>query len=187
MQEIFDLYRVQVLTAGDDDIFLAVYQEVEAVFILDRHITGVKPSLVIQDLFGSFRIVVVADHDAGTLDSEFSDFAAPDFLPVLIDDLALPLVSGFADGADFVNVLDTEMDAAGSERFGQAVVGVILVIGEVIQPVFDHGRRNRLRADMHQAPLVQSVILFLNASVVQSIQDVLCPRHQQPHDRAVLI
>ena len=138
MKEVLDLHGVEVLTAGDDDVFLAVYQENEAVFILDRHIACVEPSVVVQDLFGSFRVVVVADHDAGALDSEFSDIAGCHVFSVLVDDPALPHVSGLADGTDFVDVLNAQMDAAGTEGFGQAVVSVILVIREVIHPVLDH-------------------------------------------------
>ena len=138
VKEVFDLYRIEVLAAGDDDVFLAVYKENKAVFVLDRHITGVEPSVVVQDLFGGFRVVVIAYHDAGTLDSEFSDIAGSHVLPVLVDDPAFPHVSGLTDGADLVDVLNTQVDTAGSEGFGQTVVGVILVIGEVIHPVLDH-------------------------------------------------
>ena len=187
MKEIFDLDGIDVLAAGDDDVLLAVYQEVEAVLVLHRHIAGIQPSVLIQDFSCRFRIVVVADHDAGALHCQLSDFTLLNFLTVLIDDLALPLVSGDTDRADLVHVLNAEVHAAGSERLGQAVVGVVIMIREVILPVADERRRNRLRADVHETPLAQSVIFHLEGSAVERLEDILRPRDKEPYDGAVLV
>ena len=57
---------------------------------------------------------------------------------MLVDDLAFPHVAGLSDGAYLVDILNAEVYAAGAEGLGQAVVGVVLMIREVVQPVLDH-------------------------------------------------
>ena len=79
------------------------------------------------------------------------------------------------------------MHAAGAGRFGEAVVCVVLMLREIILPVPDQGGRNRLGADMHQPPLIQFIVGNLQLAPVEGIQDILRPRNQQPHDRALLI
>ena len=123
VQEVFDLNRVDILTAGDDDILLAVYKVVETVLVLHGHVAGVEPAVIVQNFLGSSGIVVVADHDAGALDSKFADFTLLDGIAVFVHNAALPLVTGDADCTDFVDIFHTEVYAAGSEGLGEAVVG----------------------------------------------------------------
>ena len=183
MEEVLDLDGIDVFTAGDDDVLFAVYQIVEAVLVLHGHISGVEPAVVVQDLFGRLRVVVVADHDAGTFDGQFADLALRHRLTVFINDPAFPLVAGDADGPNLVEIFHAEMDTAGSEGFGQAVVCVVFVVREIFQPVLDHGGRDRLCADVHQAPLVQLIVFKLHAAIVDGIQDILCPGHEKPYHR----
>ena len=72
------------------------------------------------------------------------------------------------------------MDAPRAGGLGQAVVGVIEVVGEVFLPPADEGGRHRLGADVHELPLVQLVIRQLHVPPVQSVQDLLGPGHQEP-------
>ena len=46
---------------------------------------------------------------------------------------------------------------------------------------------DRLCADVHKPPLPQLVVLQLQLAGLQRQKDVLRPRHQKPHDRAVLL
>ena len=138
VQEVFDLYGINILTAGDNDVLLAVDEVVETVLILHGHVAGVEPAVIVQDLFGGRGIIVVADHDAGTLDGELADFALFDRIAVFIHNAALPLVAGNTDRAHLVGILDAQMYTAGSEGLGEAVVGVILMMREVLKPVLDH-------------------------------------------------
>ena len=138
MQEVLDLDGIDIFTAGDDDVFFAVDEVVETVLVLHSHVAGVEPAVVIEHFFGGFRVVVVADHDARAFDCEFADLTLFDGIAVFVDYAALPFVAGDSDRADLVDILDTEVDAAGSKRLGQAVVGVVLVIWEVFHPVLDH-------------------------------------------------
>ena len=43
--EILNLYRIEVLAAADNYVFLAVNQIIEAVLILHRHVSGKKPAI----------------------------------------------------------------------------------------------------------------------------------------------
>ena len=136
LEEVLDLDRVDVLTAGYDNVLLTVYEEVEAVFILTCHITCEEPS-VSQGLLGRFRISVVFEHDAGALDAELADLALRYGVAFFVNDLALPTVAGNADGAYFICVFESQVNAAWTGGFGKAVVRVVLVIREIIFPVTD--------------------------------------------------
>ena len=185
-QEVLDLDRIEVLTAGDDNVLLTVDQEDEAVLIQSGHIAGMEPA-VDDGLGGRFRVLIILQHDAGSLDTEFTDFTIRDRYILLIHDLGLPAISGNADGADLVDILHTQMDTAGAGGFRQAVVGVVFMMREVFEPAADQAGRNRLGTDMHQAPLAELVILHFEFSGIQGCQDILGPGHQQPYDRAAFI
>ena len=185
-EEALDLNRVQVLTAGDDDVLLAVHQIVEAFLVLARHVAGVEPALLDRFL-GGLRILVVLLHDARALDAELADLSLRHRIVILVHDLALPAEARDADGADLADVLDAEVHAAGAGGLGETVVRVVLVVREVLQPVPDEARRHRLRADVHEAPLAQAVVLQIQLSGIQRRQDILGPRHQEPDDGAAFI
>ena len=186
VQEVLDLNRIEILAAGDNDVFLAVDEVVESVLVLYGHIAGVEPAVIVQDLFVGTGILVVLDHDAGTLDGQLSDLAELNVPAVFIDNAAFPSVSRDADGPNLIDIFNAQMDTAGSEGFGQAVVCVVFVVREIFQPVLDHGGRNRLCADMHKTPLIQLVILKLDLTAVNRIQDILRPWDEEPYDCAVL-
>ena len=185
-EKVLDLNGIDILTAGYDDILLAVHKEIETIRILDRHIAGEQPS-VLQNLCRCLRVVVIPGHDAGTPDAELAHFTLLHILPVLIRYPAFPPVARNADRADLMKIVQTQMHAAGAGRFRQSIVGVIKMVREIILPVADQGRWNRLCADVHQPPLIQPVIAEPDVSPVERIQDILRPRNQQPYDGALLV
>ena len=79
------------------------------------------------------------------------------------------------------------MDAAGAEGFAQAVVGVILMMREMLLPAGDQTRRDGLRADVHQPPLVKHVVLFFELTALQLDQDILRPGDKEPYDGALFL
>ena len=81
--------------------------------------------------------MVVLEHYAGTLNTEFSDIALLNLIAVLVDDLTLPAVARNSDGTYLVCILKSEVNAARAGRLGKTVVGVVLVIREVIPLVTD--------------------------------------------------
>src|SRR5690606_26198653 len=111
----------------------------------------------------------------------------PDGIPVLIHDPGFPAVAGYPDGAHLVDILNTEMHAPGACRLAQAVVRVILVIREVLFPSLYQAWGYRLRAYVHHPPLLKLVILKLHVSPLYRVKDILGPRHEQPHDRYLLL
>ena len=54
-------------------------------------------------------------------------------------------------------------------------------------PAFDQTRRDRLCADVHQAPLIQLVIGKINVAPLDRIQNVLRPRNEKPDNRALFL
>ena len=140
-----------------------------------------------QYLGGRLRVLVVAGHHAGALHGQLADLALLDVVALLVDDLGLPAVAGHADGADLLDVLHAQVHASGADGLGQAVVGVVLVVRELLLPALDEAARHRLRADVHQPPGGQVVVVQVDLAPVDGVQDVLGPRHQQPHDGAVLL
>ena len=130
--------------------------------------------------------MVVAHHDAGTLDAQLAHLALRDDLVVLVHDLHLPAVAGDPNGPHLVDVVHPQVNAARAGGLGQAVVGVILVVREIGQPVADQRGGDRLGPDVHQPPLGEPVVLQLQVPPVQGGQDVLAPGHQQPDNGAAL-
>ena len=96
-------------------------------------------------------------------------------------------MAGHADGADVVDVVDAQVDAAGAGGLGQAVVGVVLLAGEDLEPVPDQALGHGLGADVHEAPLGQLVVGRVDLALLDGEQDVLRPGHEQPHDGAALV
>ena len=121
--EILNLNGIEVFATTDDDIFLAVYKEIEAILVLHCHIAGEEPA-VLQNFGSGLLIIIVALHDTGPFDDEFADFALLYFLTVLVADLALPAIAGNADGTDLVDVFYTQMNGTGSDGFTQTIVGI---------------------------------------------------------------
>ena len=136
---------------------------------------------------GGLGVVVVAPHDAGPLDAQLAHLALGHGLALLVHDLHLPAVSRNADGTHLVDVIHPQVDTARAGGLGQAVVGIVFVMGEILHPVLDKGGRDRLGADVHQPPLAELVVLQLQVAPVQRGQDILTPGHQQPHDGAPLL
>ena len=122
--------------------------------------------------------MVVANHDAFALYAEFSDFSPFNRFSVFIDDLRLPAEPGDADGADLVDMIHAQVDTTRATGFRQAVIGVILMVGEVMQPSLDQTGRDWLCTDVHQSPLRQRVVGKTESSRVQRCQKILRPRHE---------
>ena len=185
-EEVFDLHRVDVFAAGDDDVLFAVHQEDEAVLVHLRHIAGEQPA-VHQGLGRGFRIPVIAGHKAGAFQAQLAYLALGHVLAFFVHDAGLPAVAGLADGAHFVDVLHAQMHRAGADGFGQAVVGVVFVVGEYLLPALDQALGHGLGADVHQPPLGELVIGQVHLPAFDGVQDVLGPGHQQPDDGAFFV
>ena len=183
---VLDLDGVDVLAAHDDDVLLSVDEPVEAVLVLARHVAGVEPA-VDQGLGGGSGVFVVAVHEAGALDAQLADLASLHLGALLVDDLALPAVAGHADGAHVVDVVHAEVDAARAHGLREAVVGVVLLVGEDRKPALDQALGHGLGADVHEAPLVEAVVGQVHAALLDGDEDVLGPGHEQPHDGAALV
>ena len=141
--KVFNLNRINVFAAADDDVFLAVDEVNEAVFVFARHIAGVKPT-VREGRGGRFRVAVIFRHDAGAADGQFADFALRNRVARFVDDRRFPTVAGFADRANFLDIFDAQVNAAGADRLAETVIGVVLVVRETLAPTADKARRIRL-------------------------------------------
>ena len=184
--EVFYLHGVDVFAAGDDHVLLAVNKVDEAVLVHAGHVAGVEPA-VLDALGGGLLVLVVAEHDARAAHDEFAHVFAGNVPAVFVHDAGLPQVAGLADGAHLVQVLHAEVYAAGADGFGKAVVRVVLMVGEVAEPAADEAGRHGLGADVHEAPLVEIVVGKVDAACVHGVQQVLRPRHEQPHDGALFL
>ena len=136
LEEVLDLDGIDILAAGYDNVLLTVYEEVEAVLVLSCHITGIEPAIM-QCSGSSLGIVIVLKHYAGALNTELADLALRNSVALFIDDLALPSVTGNADSADLVRVLESQVNASWAGRLGKTVVRIVLMFREIIPPVTD--------------------------------------------------
>ena len=122
---------------------------------------------VFQHLGGGLRVVVVAHHHAGTLDAQLAHVSLPHRDVLLVHNLNLPAVARDADGPHLADIVHSKMDAARAGGLRQTVVGVVLVVGEVLQPVLDKGGGDRLGPDVHQPPLGELEVLDFQLSPVK--------------------
>ena len=181
-EEVLDLDGVEVFTAGDDDVLLTVYQVDEAVLVLAGHIARQEPAVVGENLGGGGGVLVVALHDAVTLDSQLAHLALWDGGAVFVQNAGLPSVACDTDGADLVDILHAQVDATGADGLGEAVVGIIRLAGELFLPTLDQGGGDGLGADVHEPPLGEAVFVHIQVSAVNGVQDILRPGNQKPDD-----
>ena len=52
-----------------------------------------------------------------------------------IHDPGLPVITGLADGSHLMYIFHTQVNTAGAYGFAEAVVGVVLMMGEVLFPL----------------------------------------------------
>src|SRR5699024_7394081 len=169
----------------DDDIFLAVDQVDEALFILLGHIAGIQPA-IFQYFGRGLGVIVVTSHDAGAFYAQLADFALLDFIALLIHDLDFPAVSWHPDSADLADVFHPEVHTARSDRFAEPVVGIIFMVREELLPGLDQAFWHWLRADVHEPPLRKLIVAQIHLTAIDGIEDVLSPWHEQPDDGATL-
>ena len=137
-----------------------------------------------QDLGSRLRVFIIAFHDAGSLDGKLADLAGRNIVPSLVKDARLPEIAGLADRADFFDVVHAKMHTAGADGLAEAVVCVVFVVREVFEPALDEAGRDRLRADVHEPPLVEQIVLKIDAPGFNGVQNILRPGDQQPDDGA---
>ena len=85
---------------------------------------------------------------------------------LFVHNFYLPAIAGNPDGPHFVQVIHAQMDTARAGGLGQAIIGIVLVVGKVAHPVFDEGGRDWLGANVHEPPLGQMVVLQLQVPSV---------------------
>ena len=86
-----------------------------------------------------------------------------------------------------VHVLHTQVDATGTAGLREAVVGVVLLVGEDLEPAVHQALGHRLGANVHEAPLVEVVVGQRDRALLDGEKDVLRPGDEQPHDGAALV
>ena len=185
-QEVLDLDGVEVLAAGDDHVLGAVHEVDEPVAGLG-HVACSEPAVRGEYLLRRLGVLVVALHHAGALDGEFADLAGGHLGAVWAHDLRLPAVARHADRADMGRVLHAEVHGAGPGGLGEAVVRVVVVVGEHALPALDEGGRNGLRTDVHEPPLGEGIVRELHVAALDGVENVLRPWDEQPNDRALLL
>ena len=147
-EEIFYLNGINILAARDDYVLFAVNKIYKAFAVALCHVARIQPALVVKNLFGCFGVAVIALHNAGAFYRKLSD-AVGDLLAVFINNAYLPTVAGHTDSANLVDISHAEVNAAGSYRFAQTVVCVVLMVREDRFPALDKGWGNGLGADVH--------------------------------------
>ena len=86
-----------------------------------------------------------------------------------------------------MDIFDAKVHTARSNRLAESIVCIVLVMREHLFPPLYQALRHRLRTDVHQPPLGKLIILQPDIAPVYRIQNVLRPRHEKPHNRALLL
>ena len=151
-----------------------------------RHVAREEPT-VRENLVGGLFVLVVAFHHAGAFHRKLSDLSLGNGLLLVIHNADLPAVACFSDGAYLVNIFNAEMYTAGTDGLAESVVGVVIVLGEYGLPTLDQTGRHGLRADVHETPGREIIVREVDVPAVDAVQNILCPRHQEPNDGASLL
>src|SRR5215207_9388113 len=99
VEDLFDLARVDVEPAADDQLLLAVDDEEVAVLVALREIAGVQPSVLVDGPGGRFRAVPIAAHHHRPANQDLAYVALRHVVPLLIDQAHLDAVHRKADRA----------------------------------------------------------------------------------------
>ena len=187
MKMVFNLNGENVLSPCDDNVFLAVHNPDEAVFVHPHHVTGEKPA-VSQGLRCGLRILVILPHDPISTDTEFARRSSGDNLPVIINDLILPVKSGKSNGANLMFVADTEIQPAAVpvDSLRPKLVSYCMP-GKYLLQCFTSAGGDGLGSHVQESPLVYLVVGQFHRSTVQFDQDVLDPWNETPEDRSSLL
>src|SRR3954468_18670893 len=74
VENFFDFARDDVVTAGDDEVFLAVNNIDIAIVIHLDDVAGVYPAATIENRGGFLRIIPIALHHLGAIDDQLAFF-----------------------------------------------------------------------------------------------------------------
>jgi len=120
VEHFFYLARINVESAGDDDVLLAVNDVEKTILIHPRHIPGIEPAIA-QGLRGLLRLVPVAEHHLRTGYDQFADLAGRQLLAALrIHDLGVRIRDWDADGTGLA-LAPQIVDMGDGGGLGQAV------------------------------------------------------------------
>ena len=114
-QEILNLYRINILTATDNNILLPVYQEDEAILIHLCHISGIKPAFLIHDFLRCLFIIIITGHYPGSLNRKLADLSLGNLIPLLVHNLNLPAKARLSDCTNLINIFYSKMNTSGSD------------------------------------------------------------------------
>ena len=99
VEELFDLPRVDVLTAPDNHVFQTASDLVVAVFVHLGKVAGVEPTLLVDGRCAGIGQVIVSKHDHGTAGLQLPLDTVADLLGSLgVDDTRLHAWQHLADG-----------------------------------------------------------------------------------------
>src|SRR5690606_21395372 len=101
VEEFFDLFRVDVLSATDDHVFDAADDLHIAVFVHGGQVAGVHPAGVVDGFVGCLFVVPVLQHHTVATGAEFADLAAGhNVAGAGVDDFGFQVGLGAAYGGD---------------------------------------------------------------------------------------
>ena len=119
-QDLFDLPRIDVLTAADDHFLFAVNNVIESLFIHSRKVSGVQPP-VPNGPFGFLRVAVIGLHDVRPPANQLSDLAGRQLFSVVVDDAGVQKRQGFSDRSILAQRVCRSEDRDARRGLGQPV------------------------------------------------------------------
>ena len=97
VEDLFDLARIHVVAAADDQLLLAIDDEEVAVLVDSRHVAGVEPAVGVDRLRGRVGPVPVALHHVVAADRDLTDLVRAESRAVVADELHLDAFDRRAD------------------------------------------------------------------------------------------
>lgn len=155
--------------------------------VLAGHIARPRP-VTVQDLRGGLRVFIIAFHDAGTLGGQARRSRGATSCPCS----SMMRVPGNARPCrwrrSFRCCVHTQNGRSRGQwtRTGRSSCRRAQA-REIFEPALDKARRHGLRADVHEPPLVEQVVVKIDAAGLDRVENVLRPGHEQPDDRAFFL
>ena len=153
LNRLFYLAGPNLISAGFDEFFLAVYDVEVAVFVHAGDVAGEEPYALLavhlaERVRGFRRHVVVALHHLRSFDDEFPDFSQRDFGLAVVeaDDFAVYIGEGHPDGAGFV-FAEERVAVRRGRRFGKPVAFEDFAAREFLEFFFGLSQQRRGTGD----------------------------------------
>src|SRR5205814_4059809 len=150
IEHFINLSRINVFTAADDHVALAIDDEEEAVFISIANVAGVKPTVAKRAL-SRFRILEIAFENVFAAQDDLTEFTIVNFVVIVIENSHL--IPDWQAARSWPPTFIRRIESRSAGRFRQAVTFNHQTVESLFELLHDF-RRYRRRTAHRESKLV---------------------------------